>query len=381
MKIVCVAGARPNFVKIAPILAAFEARKSSGQDFSVSFVHTGQHYDETMSGSFLADLGIPEPDENLGVGSGSHAEQTARVMVAFERFLSTNGADLVVVVGDVNSTLGCALVAAKMLIPVAHIEAGLRSFDRSMPEEVNRVLTDAISDLCFTTCREGDNNLAREGVLNSKVFFVGNVMIDTLLKNRARAQRPGFFDPLRLTETGYALITMHRPANVDRKDEATRVLQVIESVEAHLPVVFPVHPRTSSTFERHGLAAKLTAMRGLHMVEPLPYLQFLYALEHARVVLTDSGGIQEETTVLDVPCLTLRENTERGVTIEEGTNRLVGLSPTAVEAAVLEVLGGAWPRGRRPELWDGGAATRIVDVILGQWWASRPVPNRRASVS
>lgn len=367
MKVVCAVGARPNFVKIAPILRAFERARADRPELDVRLVHTGQHYDAALSGSFFADLEIRAPDVNLGVGSGSHAEQTARVLTAFEAVLVAERPDLVVVVGDVNSTLACALAAAKLLVPVAHVEAGLRSGDRTMPEEINRILTDALSDLCFTTCLEADGNLAREGIPPERIFFVGNVMIDNLLRYRPRARRPAVADALSLVPRGYAVLTLHRPSNVDRPEEAAAVLRALEPVLAAMPVVFPIHPRSRQMLDAHGLGDRVAALDRLHLVEPLGYLEFLYLMDRARLVLTDSGGVQEETAVLGVPCLTLRPNTERPVTVEEGTNRLVGLDRSAVAKATDEIMAGRWPAGRVPALWDGRAAERLTAVILGPW--------------
>ena len=367
MRVLCAVGARPNFVKIAPILRALARAAVDRPDLAVRLVHTGQHYDAALSDSFFTDLEIPPPDVNLGVSSGTHAEQTARVLTAFERVLAAERPDVVVVVGDVNSTLACALAAAKLLVPVAHVEAGLRSGDRTMPEEINRILTDALSELCFTTCLEANGNLTREGIGAQRIHFVGNVMIDSLLRSRPRARRPAVMDALALAPHRYGVLTLHRPSNVDRRDDAVAVLGALEPVVERMPVVFPVHPRSRRMFEAHALGGRLSAMRRLHLTEPLGYLEFLYLMDHAALVLTDSGGVQEETTVLQVPCLTLRTNTERGITVEEGTNRLVGLDRLAIEGAVEEILAGKWPVGRVPALWDGGAADRVVGTVLG--WA------------
>ena len=374
MKLLCVVGARPNFVKIAPILRALERERAERSDLphlDVRLVHTGQHYDAALSGAFFADLEIRPPDLNLGVGSGSHAEQTARVLTALEAVLLAERPDLVIVVGDVNSTLAGALVAAKLGVPVAHVEAGLRSRDRTMPEEINRIVTDALSDLCFTTCAEANENLGREGVAPDRIWFVGNVMIDSLLRHRPRARRPPIVEALGLAHRGYAVLTLHRPSNVDRREAALAVLHAVEPVLAAMPVVFPLHPRSRRMFEDHGLGHRLASLGRLHLVDPLGYLEFLYLMDHARLVLTDSGGVQEETTVLGVPCLTLRTNTERGITVEEGTNRLVGLDRDAIAAAVAEILAGQWPAGRVPALWDGRAAERIADVVLRTWAKQR----------
>jgi UDP-N-acetylglucosamine 2-epimerase (non-hydrolysing) len=371
VRILGVVGARPNFVKMAPLLRAFEAQRAGRADLAIRLVHTGQHYDAALSESFFAELEIRPPDVNLGVGSGSHAEQTARVLTGVERLCRTEHPDLVIVVGDVNSTLAAALAAAKLGIPVAHVEAGLRSGDRTMPEELNRLLTDALADLCFTTCAEATENLAREGVSRDRIWFVGNVMIDSLLRHRPRARRPRILDALGLAARGYAVLTLHRPASVDGREDFLTVLDAIEPVAAAMPVVYPVHPRSRRMLEEHHLGG-VAARRGrVHLVEPLGYLEFLYLMDHAGLVLTDSGGIQEETTVLGVPCLTLRRSTERAVTIEEGTNRLVGVDRASVAAALADVQAGRWPGGRAPALWDGRAAERIVDVVLGPWAKSR----------
>jgi UDP-N-acetylglucosamine 2-epimerase (non-hydrolysing) len=373
LTILCVVGARPNFVKMAPLLRALEARRAAGADLAVRLVHTGQHYDPALSASFFAELEMRPPDVNLGVGSGSHAEQTARALTAFETVLLADRPDLVIVVGDVNSTLACALAAAKLAIPVAHVEAGLRSGDRTMPEEINRIVTDALADLCFTTCAEADENLAREGVAPERIWLVGNVMIDSLLRHRPRARRPPLADALGLVPRGYAVLTLHRPSSVDRREDVLAALDAIEPVLQAMPVVYPVHPRTRRRLDRHALASRLAAVPGLHLVEPLGYLEFVYLMDRARLVLTDSGGVQEETTVLGVPCLTLRRETERAVTVHEGTNRVVGLDRAAVAAAAAAVAAGRWPTGRVPALWDGHAAERIVEVMLGPWAKSRGV--------
>ena len=371
MRVVCAVGARPNFVKIAPILRAFAGAATDCPNLKVRLIHTGQHYEKVLSDLFFADLEIPPPDFNLGVSSGTHAEQTARVLTGFEAVLLADRPDLVIVVGDVNSTLACALAAAKLLVPVAHVEAGLRSGDRTMPEEINRILTDALSELCFTTCLEASTNLGREGIGAERIHFVGNVMIDSLLRSRSRARRPAVMNALGLVPRRYGVLTLHRPANVDRRESALAVLDALEPVVERMPVVFPIHPRSRRTFEECGLGERLSAVRQLHCIEPLGYLEFLCLMDHAGVVLTDSGGVQEETTVLGVPCLTLRTNTERGITVEEGTNSLVGLDRVAIEAAVEKIAAGKWPVGHVPALWDGRAAERIVDIVLGSWAPSR----------
>ena len=359
LRILHVVGARPNFVKVAPLLAAY------GEDHSFEplLVHTGQHYDSELSGSFFRDLGIRAPDVNLEVGSGSHAAQTAGIMTAFEPVVLDWRPDAVLVVGDVNSTVACGLVAAKLGIPLVHVEAGLRSGDRSMPEEINRIVTDAISDLLFCTEQAGVDNLSREGIPADRVFLVGNLMADTLLGNRERAAASPILDRLGLMVRRYAVVTLHRPTNVDQGTTLAGLLDILESVQADLPVVAPLHPRLRAALGRFGLDARLRAMRRVRATEPLGYLDFLKLTENAAVVLTDSGGIQEETTVLSVPCLTLRDNTERPVTIEIGTNRLVGRDPDRVLAAFREAVSGRWQVGRAPRWWDGRTAGRIVKTL------------------
>jgi len=367
--ILLVAGARPNFMKIAPLVHAFSARKESaraaGVDLRVSIVHTGQHYNANMSDVFFLELGIPAPDRNLEVGSGSHAEQTARIMVAFEKVLLNDAPDLVVVVGDVNSTVACSLTAKKLGIRVAHVEAGLRSFDMAMPEEINRKLTDAISDMLFVSEESGVRNLRAEGVSPGKIFFVGNVMIDTLLRNLGRIQEGGFIPSdgirsFRGANERYGVLTLHRPSNVDRKETLAPLWAAIGEVAREVPILFPVHPRTREKISGFGLDGC-----GVTMVDPVGYMDMLYMVRDAAVVLTDSGGLQEETTALGVPCVTIRENTERPVTVEAGTNYLAGTKPGAVLAAAREILDGRGKKGAVPPLWDGKAADRIADILLG----------------
>lgn len=355
IRLVVVAGARPNFMKIAPLMRELAARGR----FETCLVHTGQHYDQAMSDSFFRDLGIPEPDLNLGVGSGTHGEMTAQVIVAMEKVLAERKPDALIVVGDVNSTVAATLAAAKLCIPVAHVEAGLRSFDRGMPEEINRLMTDVVSDWLFTTEPSGDENLRREGVADEKIHFVGNVMIDTLQANLARARELDTLERLGLEPGGYVALTLHRPSNVDEGEKLAALFEVIEEIHRELPVVFPVHPRTQAAIERL-LGGREPALR---TTAPLGYLEFLRLMADARFVLTDSGGVQEETTVLGVPCLTMRENTERPVTITCGTNILVGSDPAAIRAEARKILDGEAKTGRIPEGWDGHAAARIVDVL------------------
>lgn len=353
-EVLLIAGARPNFMKIAPIAEAMGADAT----LRPTVVHTGQHYDRAMSDLFFEQLGIPEPEVRLGVGSGSHAVQTAEIMTRFETVLLERSPAAVLVVGDVNSTIAASLVAVKLGIPVAHVEAGLRSGDRRMPEEINRILTDSISRWLFVTEPSGSENLVREGVAEDRIHHVGNVMIDTLLRCRERAAALDTPGKLGLERGGYAVLTLHRPSNVDRARGLRDLLAPIVALAERMPVVFPVHPRTRKTLE----AAGITETAGLRMLDPVGYLEFLGLMESARMVLTDSGGIQEETTVLGVPCITMRENTERPVTVEEGTNRLVGVDPDDIARAIREVLESD-VAGRVPALWDGRAAERIVAVL------------------
>jgi UDP-N-acetylglucosamine 2-epimerase (non-hydrolysing) len=370
MKVMHIAGARPNFMKIAPIMeemAKYPAR------FQQVLVHTGQHYDDEMSQVFFDDLDLPTPNVYLGVGSGSHAQQTARIMLAFEPVLLEHRPDWVIVVGDVNSTVACALTAAKLGIKVAHVEAGLRSFDRTMPEEFNRVLTDHIADLLFTTEPSANENLRREGIPEEKVHFVGNVMIDTLLRHKERALTLDVLGKYGLEPQGFALLTLHRPSNVDVPEVLAGILDALAEIRVRLPILFPAHPRTVERIQEFGFEGRLAAMPNLRVTEPLGYLEFLNLMANARLVLTDSGGIQEETTILGVPCLTLRENTERPVTVTQGTNTVVGSDPQRIVAEALAILDGKGKTGRVPELWDGRAAERIVSVLQHHQIAASPV--------
>lgn len=360
MKIINICGARPNFMKIAPLMRAFHAAGG----IEPLLVHTGQHYDENMSRLFFDELAIPRPDLNLEVGSASHARQTAAIMERFEPVLLDHQPDAVLVVGDVNSTIACALVAVKLGIEVYHVEAGLRSFDRTMPEEINRVLTDAISSLLFVSEPSGMQNLKREGVPDERVHFVGNVMIDTLENNRAKAEASNILDRLQLAAGQYVVVTMHRPASVDHPEVMEQLLGVFDDICRALPIVFPMHPRTRAMLGRTPLLARMENMPGLILIDPIGYLDFLKLTSTAAAVLTDSGGIQEETTILNVPCLTLRDNTERPVTVEQGTNRLVGLDPDRIRAAWGELRSRHATTVRRPEKWDGHAAERIANIIL-----------------
>jgi len=359
MRVLHVVGARPNFMKIAPIMK--EMAKQPGRFYQV-LVHTGQHYDYEMSQVFFDDLDLPCPDVYLGVGSGSHAEQTAKVMLAFQPVLSEYKPDLVLIVGDVNSTLACALVCVKLGVRVAHVEAGLRSFDRTMPEEINRILTDHIADILFTTERSANENLLREGIAKEKIHFVGNVMIDTLMEYHKRALTLNTLEKYGLKPRGFALVTMHRPSNVDIPETLAGILDALAQIQTCLPIIFPAHPRTVKKIQEFGLQERL-ALPNIRVVQPLGYLEFLNLMSNAQLVLTDSGGIQEETTILGVPCLTLRENTERPVTISQGTNTLVGNNPERIVAEAMNVLDGKGKAGGKPELWDGHAAERIVAVL------------------
>ena len=362
--VLCVVGARPNFMKIAPIMRAFKSAA-----VPAVLLHTGQHYDAEMNDAFFEDLGIPQPDINLGVGSGTHAQQTAEIMLKVEPVLDAHAPAAILVVGDVNSTIACALVAAKKGIPVIHVEAGLRSRDRSMPEEINRVLTDQISDLLFTTERTALDNLTQEGIDPARVHFVGNVMIDTLYYNLQRA-KPATetlaalgIDPERIGSAGFALLTLHRPSNVDDAGILARLVDCLNQIAQDLPLVFPIHPRTRNRLEQFGLLPRLSPER-IICTPPLGYLQLLGLMRQARVVLTDSGGIQEETTALGIPCITLRDNTERPITLSEGTNTLVGNDPARILAALAATLQHITQKRSIPEHWDGQAAERIVAVLI-----------------
>ncbi|MCC7498581.1 MAG: UDP-N-acetylglucosamine 2-epimerase (non-hydrolyzing) [Bryobacterales bacterium] len=354
LSVACVVGARPNFIKIGPILSELRSRPR----FTASLIHTGQHYSPEMSASIFEDLGLPAPDLNLEVGGGSITTQTAEIMLRIERVFLERRPDLLLVVGDVNSTLAAALVAVRHRIPVAHVEAGLRSFDRTMPEEINRIVTDSLSDYLFASERAGIRNLLAEGVPEAKIFFTGNVMIDTLLGSRRRAACSDVVERLGLASRGYIVATLHRPSNVDSPETLAPLIGVLRQASRRMPVVFPAHPRTRQRMEAAGIRQD-----GLLLVPPLGYLDFLRLMDQARLMLTDSGGIQEETTILGVPCLTLRENTERPVTIEQGTNRLVGTDPATIGAAIEETLARDLPASNTPELWDGRAAARIADVL------------------
>lgn len=359
MKIILVAGARPNFMKIAPIME--EMRKN--KEFKPLLVHTGQHYDENMSKIFFDELKIPKSDINLEVGSGTHAWQTAEIMKRFEQVLIDEKTDLVMVVGDTNSTLACSLTATKMHKKVAHVEAGLRSNNWDMPEEINRVLTDRLSDYLFTTCKDAKENLVKEGIDEKKIYFVGNVMIDTLLKNKQKAEKSGILNDLELEKQNYAVLTLHRPNNVDNEENCKKIFEIIEKIQNGIKIIYPAHPRTRKNIEEFGLTEKIKGMRNLKMIEPAGYLDFLKLMSNSKFVMTDSGGIQEETTVLGIPCLTLREETERPVTVTEGWNVVVGLSEKKILDSVSIILKGYWKKGKIPGKWDGKAAERIINIL------------------
>jgi UDP-N-acetylglucosamine 2-epimerase (non-hydrolysing) len=358
VKILAVVGARPNFVKIAPIMAELTDYPS----VATTLVHTGQHYDDGMSGSFFTDLEIPRPDVNLNVQAVGAVGQIAEIMTRMEPVIEEVRPDMVLVVGDVNSTVAASFAAVKTGRRVAHVEAGLRSFDRTMPEEVNRVLTDAVSDLLFTTEPSGGENLAREGVPAERVHFVGNVMIDTLFRYRERARRSSVLGRLGLDRKGYAVLTLHRPSNVDDEGALRMLFSAVARIQAEVPIVFPVHPRTRRYVSV--LSSVLPAMPNLRFIDPLPYLDFVQLMGEAQCVLTDSGGVQEETTALGIPCLTLRANTERPITVTRGTNRIVGTNPDAIFRSWLTVAAGEWKQGDLPELWDGKTAERLVKVLV-----------------
>jgi UDP-N-acetylglucosamine 2-epimerase (non-hydrolysing) len=360
IKIICVCGVRPNFMKIAPIIQALNAHGG----FETLLVHTGQHYDEKMSKLFFDELQIPKPDINLEVGSGSHTVQTAETMKRFEPVVQDFQPDYILVVGDVNSTIACGLVAVKMGVKLIHVEAGLRSFDRGMPEEINRVLTDSISDLLFVTEQSGVDNLKNEGVHSNKVHLVGNVMIDTLLANREKARASDILNQLELEKKTYAVITLHRPSNVENTDNLKVILDAFTTIQQELKLIFPMHPRTRNNIERLGFSEQISAMDNLLLIEPVGYLDFLCLMNHAALVMTDSGGIQEETTILQVPCMTLRENTERPVTITEGTNRLVPITTNGILKHYQSIRDGSSEQnGKIPHLWDGHAAKRITEIL------------------
>lgn len=359
MKITLIAGARPNFMKIAPIIHAIQHANEDGKNIEYRIVHTGQHYDKKMSETFFEELNIPKPDVNLGCGGGSQAEQTSAIMIAFEKELIDNPTDLVMVVGDVTSTMACSIVAKKLNTKVAHVEAGIRSNDLTMPEEINRMVTDSITDYFFTTSEIANKNLRNLGISDDRIFFVGNVMIDTLLANFDKLRKCDDYSSLELKEKKYFVLTMHRPANVDESSKLKTMMNEIIKCSQGLPIVFPIHPRTAKIFKDLGIHAD-----NLHIIDPLGYLEFNYLVKNAMAVITDSGGITEETTVMHVPCLTLRDNTERPETCEIGTNMLVGTDPKYIAPAMDILFSGNWKKSSIPELWDGHAAERIVNLLL-----------------
>ena len=359
MLIDLIAGARPNFMKIAPILEAIKSAKEKGRKIDYRLVHTGQHYDKNMSGNFFVQLGIPDPDHNLEAGGGTQAEQAANIMVKYEELLLEKPCDLTLVVGDVTSTMACSIAAKKLNIKVAHVEAGIRSGDLSMPEEINRMVTDSITDYFFTTTELANTNLKKLGIANDQIHFVGNTMIDTLLKHENRLVKPKVWDELSLSTQNYIVITLHRPANVDEEDTLRLMInEIVDNVE-NLPIIFPVHPRTKKIMDGLGITAS-----NLHLIDPQGYLEFNYLVKHSKAVITDSGGITEETTVMGIPCLTLRDNTERPETCSIGTNELIGTNPTAIKPALDKLFAGKWKTGKIPEKWDGKTAKRIVDALL-----------------
>ena len=359
MKVDLIAGARPNFMKIAPIIDAITRAQKEGKSITFRLVHTGQHYDNNMSGSFFRELGIPEPDINLNAGGGTQAEQTSAIMTGYERLLMEEKPDLCLVVGDVNSTMACAIAAQKLCVPVAHVEGGIRSGDWTMPEEINRMVTDSITNYFFTTSENANQNLRNSGVGNERIFFVGNTMIDTLLKNRHRFKKPSVWDELGLKRGRYIVMTLHRPANVDEEVQLKELLNEIISNTQDLPLIFPVHPRTARIIQKLGISHPR-----LMMSEPLGYLEFNFLVENCLAVITDSGGITEETTVMGIPCITLRDNTERPETITIGTNELIGTDPEAIRPVMQKLFSGQWKKGSIPELWDGNTADRIVKILV-----------------
>lgn len=359
MLITIVAGARPNFMKVAPVIKAIQGAQRSGAEIWYRLIHTGQHFDSKMSGAFFDELGIPDPDENLGCGGGTQAEQTAAVLIGFEKELMAHRPDLVIVVGDVNSTMACAISSKKLNVPLAHIEAGIRSGDMTMPEEINRIVTDSICDYFFTTSETANEFLARQGVDRSRVFFVGNTMIDTLMANLCRIKKPAIYETAGLQQNEYFLLTLHRPANVDDPQKLRGLLSAVIKGARGLPIVFPVHPRTQkilATFDRD--------FDGLVQIDPLGYLEFMFLLRNSKAVVTDSGGITEEATVLNIPCMTLRNTTERPETVLIGSNELVGTDPANLPKYFNMLFGGEWKSASIPRFWDGNAADRIVEVLV-----------------
>jgi UDP-N-acetylglucosamine 2-epimerase (non-hydrolysing) len=358
LKIDLIAGARPNFMKIAPIIDAIHNAQNTGDKISYRLIHTGQHYDKNMSDSFFDQLGIPQPDFNLGAGGGSQAEQTASIMVGYEKLLMSEKSDLCLVVGDVTSTMACSIVAQKLHVPVAHIEAGIRSNDWTMPEEINRLVTDAITNYFFTTTLKAGQNLIESGINKNRIHWVGNTMIDTLLKHRSRFQKPNIWNELNLSKNEFLVMTLHRPGNVDEEGKLKLLIDQIIEHSNNLPLIFPVHPRTAKILQSIGIKHNR-----LHTIEPLSYLEFNYLVENAKAVITDSGGITEETTVMGIPCMTLRDNTERPETVIIGTNELIGTDPSAIRPAMEMLFAGNWKKGSIPVMWDGKTAERIVSIL------------------
>ncbi|MFA5088939.1 MAG: UDP-N-acetylglucosamine 2-epimerase (non-hydrolyzing) [Candidatus Omnitrophota bacterium] len=359
-KIILVAGARPNFMKIAPLIKELRRHK---KEFEFKLVHTGQHYDFEMSGAFFQDLKIPNPDIHLEVGSATHAVQTAGIMIAFEKVILREKPDLIIVVGDVNSSLGCSLVASKLGVQVAHVEAGLRSFDRAMPEEINRIITDSLSDYLFVTEESGCTNLKREGVSRAKTYFVGNTMIDTLLSNMPKINRSKILTTHNLKPKTYCVLTLHRPSNVDSKKSLLEIHDLLKSLAEKIKIIYPIHPRTKKMITAHNLVSEFEKLHNLILCQPLGYIDFIKLVKESRFVLTDSGGIQEETSFLKVPCLTMRENTERPVTLKKGTNILVGRNKAKALRAIDNLLGHNTKDSQVPRLWDGRTAQRIVKIL------------------
>lgn len=371
MKIDLIAGARPNFMKIAPIIDAIHKAQDEGKEIQYRLIHTGQHYDRNMSGSFFEELGIPEPHINLGAGGGTQAEQTAAIMVGYEKLLMEESTDLCLVVGDVTSTMACSISAQKLQVKVAHVEAGIRSGDWSMPEEINRMVTDSITNYFFTTTEIANESLKKSGISDDRIFWVGNTMIDTLVNHKPHFKKPAVWDEIGLKEGNYFVMTLHRPANVDEESKLKSLLEEIIDSTNGLPIIFPVHPRTAKIIteilnKQHDNSPTrlLTHSPTLHLIDPLGYLEFNYLVERSKAVITDSGGITEETTVMGIPCMTLRDNTERPETITMGTNELLGTDPKAIKPAMELLFSGNWKKGSIPELWDGKTADRIVDILL-----------------
>jgi UDP-N-acetylglucosamine 2-epimerase (non-hydrolysing) len=358
MNITLIAGARPNFMKIAPIIKAIKSAQLSGKKINYRLVHTGQHYDKKMSGDFFEQLGIPEPDINLECGGGTQAEQTAAIMVKFEKELQENKSTLVLVVGDVTSTMACAITAKKLCVDVVHVEAGIRSGDMTMPEEINRIVTDSICDHFFTTSEIANTLLKKNGIPDERIHFVGNTMIDTLYQNIDRVRKPAFWDKDNLKNKGYFLITLHRPSNVDEPDKLDAILSAIKEASSDLPIIFPVHPRTRQTIDKFKISTK-----NILMIDPQGYLEFMYLVQNAKAVITDSGGITEEATVLNIPCLTLRNSTERPETVMIGTNELIGDDLCKLKLYLKKIMDGEWKKGTIPPFWDGKTSDRIIEVL------------------